>query len=145
MSEFEEIEAIMKRIEDTSGTRSGKHLVKGTMMTKGDEIIRSSFDSTTSEALKTHFLGTFKSLCHRFVTELNPQNKIDFIRLDYKQKSEGRTSFHQIGMTTEGDCNALYMQEYRTRDLRIRKNNKDQRDVEGYLYIQRNPFNPTQD
>lgn len=143
MSEFEEIAEVMKRIEDTTA-KAPKHFVKGTMLVKGEEIVRSTLDNTTSEAVKTHFLGTFKDLCHYFVTEIDPTNKVEFIRIDYKTKEGPRTISYQMGMTTEGDCNAIYMQEYRTRDLRNRKP-KDQRDASGYLYTQKNPFNPTQD
>lgn len=140
----EDIATVMKRIEDTTRNELGKNLVKGTMMTKGEDIIRSTLDHTTSEAIKTHFLGTLKDLCYEFIREIDNEDDVDFIRADFKEKIAGRTTSYQIGMTIEGDCSALYFQQYRTRDLRIR-NNKDQRDVEGYLYIQKNPFNPTQD
>jgi hypothetical protein len=143
MSETEEIAEVMKRIEDTMA-KAPRHFVKGTMLVKGEEIVRSTLDNTTSEAIKTHFLGTFKNMCHYLVTEHDPTNKLEFIRIDFKEKEGSKTTSYQIGMTTEGDCDALYMQEYRTRDLRVR-NHTEQRDVNGYLYIQRNPFNPTQD
>lgn len=142
MSEYEEAEEVMKRIEEAAGTKSGKMLVKGTMLLKGDEMIRTTFDNTTSEALKKYICDQMKDLCNLFAREQNPDDTVQFIRIDYKEKLSKDTRY-QVNLAVEGDCNAVVVQEYKIRDLRLRP--KEQKDIKGYQHVQRNYFYPTLD
>ena len=132
----------MKRIEEAAGTKSGKMLVKGTMLLKGDEMIRTSFDNTTSEALKKYICDQMKDLCNYFVREQNPTDEIEFIRVDYK-KGRSKDTGYQVNLAIEGDCHALVVQEYNVRDLRVRP--KEQKDIKGYQHVQKNYFHPNLD
>lgn len=142
MSEYEEAEEVMKRIEEAAGTKSGKMLVKGTMLLKGDEMIRTSFDNTTSEALKKYICDQMKDLCNYFVREQNPLDKVEFVRVDYKEKLS-RDNRYQVDLAVEGDLHAVVVQEYKVRDLRVRP--KEQKDIKGYLHVQKYFFFPTLD
>lgn len=142
MSQFKEVDEVMKRIEEVKGTKSGRFLVKGTMLIKGEEILRSSLDNTTSESLRKCICEKMKNLCNLFVREQDPDDEIEFIRIDYKEKAT-RDSRFQIMLAQEGECDALVVQEYKVRDLRVRP--KEQKDTSGYLYVQRNFFYPTLD
>ncbi len=122
-------------------TTMGRMLPKGTLLSRGEEIIRTSFDATTAQALQKHFLGRMKDLCNYFVREQNPDDKVEFIRADYKRK--GSEEHTQILMGTEGDCDALVVQEYKVRDLRVRP--KEQKDIKGYNHVQKNFFFPSLD
>lgn len=116
--------------------------VKGSMLVEGDEIIRTTFDNTTAQALQKHFLGRLKDLCNLFVREQNPDDKIDFIRCDYKEKGT-EDSHLQVLSGTESNFNAIVIQEYKIRDLRIRP--KEQKDIKGYVHVQKNYFYPSLD
>lgn len=139
-NEFEEATEVMKRIEETAGTKAGGMLVKGTMMVQGKEIIRTTFGNTLSEALKTHFLEEQLDDLKMFVREQNPFDKIDFIRVDYLDPS-GKETYYQILIGLEDDFICLVLQEYEVRDLRIRQ--KGNKDFKGYQHDQNNYFFPS--
>lgn len=139
-----ELDELMKRMESHDGTVEGRMLVKGTLLVKGEEIIRTSFDDITSSSYAKN-LDFLKEVCENFVRERNSKDKLDFIRADFKQRLV-RDSRHQIMMTVEDDFKVVVLQEYKVRDLR-KRSSREQKDTEdaAYKYTQKNYFAPSLD
>ena len=137
-----EWEEAMERMEAYDGTKQGRMLVKGTLLVKGEEITRTSFDNLTSSRF-ARYLEFLRKACENFVRECNSSDKLDFVRADYKQRLV-RDSRFQIMMTVEDDFKAVVVQEYKVRDLR-KRSTEEQKDIKGYKHTQKNYFFPSLD
>lgn len=142
-SKWTAVEEVIKRVEACEGTKQGRMLVKGTLLVdNGEEIIRTSFDNTTSSALVKH-TEMLRQCCENFVRERNTSEKLEFVRADYRERAT-KDSRCQIMMAVEDDFKAIVLQEYRIRDLRERPS-QEQRDPRAFKYVQKNYFYPSVD
>lgn len=139
MSKFDEAIEVMKRIEGTDGTKEGKMMVKGTIIMEGEETIQSSFDTATTASI-SRSLYAFTEVCENCIRTVDPTDKVEFIKVNCAT----RAMQHEVMLATDGDFQAIVVQEHPVRDLRQRSS-KEQRIVKGYTYDQKNFFYPSID
>ncbi|KAG5674375.1 hypothetical protein PVAND_004349 [Polypedilum vanderplanki] len=138
---YEEQIAAMIRIEETGGTKQGEKMVRGTVLVEDEEIIRTSLDSTTTFSLIRNTID-MKELCDHFTREQNPGDKVNFIRVDYKDNVR-KDLCQQIMMCFEDNLKGIVIQDYVIRDLRIRPN--EGKEAKDYKHFQQNVFFPSLD
>lgn len=141
MNEGDTVESVFKRIEACEGARTGRSAVKGTLVLDGTEVVRSSFDNTTSSMLIRH-TDELKRICENFVRELDAADKLEYVRSEYKDL-QSKDARYQLMMAVDGDFRGVVLQEHKARNLRERVT-KD-RDPKGFKYLQKDLFFPSLD
>lgn len=139
--ECSELKETMQRIEACRDAKQGRMSVRGTVLAEGEEIIRTSLDGTTTQAL-IRSMEDMRSLCNTFVREQILSDRVNFIRIDYKENTL-KDVHQQIVMGVEDAFKAIVVQEYEIRDLRVRP--KEAKDAQEYKFFQQNPFFPSLD
>lgn len=132
----------MKRIEKSENVKR-ESVIKGTLLVKGDEIIRSSFENYITSSV---FRGTenLLNMTQNFVRSMNTSDEVEFVRVDFKKKKK-RDYHYQLVMTVEDDFRAAILHKYLARG-RYKKTEADKRDPTGYSYkIKKNEIFPTLD
>lgn len=136
MSKFKEAIEVMKRIEATEGTRDGKMLVKGTIITEGEETIYSSMDNTTTVSISRSLIP-FTEVCRNCIRTVDPCEQLEFIKINLSTRDE-------LLLAPDGDVQSIVLQEHPIRDLR-KRSLKEQKNPKGYRHVQRNLFFPSLD
>jgi hypothetical protein len=113
---YEDAVATMTRIEEA---KSGQRGIRGTMMIRGDNILRSTVDSITSQKL-VRGLEVLKQICSTAIRENNVFDKLEFIRADYRERAHGKDLHYQLLVGLEDDFKAVVIQEYEMQDLKDR-------------------------
>lgn len=139
MSKFDEAIEVMKRIEGADGTKDGKMMVKGTILMDGEETVQSSFDNTTTASISRSLIA-FTEICENCIRTVDPSDKVEFIKVNCAT----RAMQHELMLATDGDFQAIVVQEHPIRDLR-KRSSKEQKNLKGYLYVQKNLFYPSID
>ena len=139
MAEFKDCIEVMKRIESSEGSHEGRMLVKGTILTKGEETVHSSLDNASTIAISRTLVPLTES-CTNFVRTLEPTDRVEYLRINFKS----RQSHTEVMLGPEEDFQAIVVQEHPIRDLRMRSS-KQQKDLKGYRHIQQNLFFPSID
>lgn len=136
MSKFKEAIEVMKRIEATEGTRDGKMLVKGTIITEGEETIYSSMDNTTTVSISRSLIP-FTEVCRNCIRTVDPCEQLEFIKINLSTRDE-------LLLAPDGDVQSIVLQEHPIRDLR-KRSLKEQKNPKGYRHVQRDLFFPSLD
>lgn len=139
---FDEAVEVLRRIENNPSAKDARMPIRGTFIVEDDEIIHSSFDKTTTQAL-SRVIGALIDSCTDLVRNLDPTDKVEYVRVNV-EKGSGDGG-EELMVAPEGIVQMVVVQEHQLRDLRKRSAMKEPRILNFFRLDQINPFYPSLD
>jgi len=126
MSKFDQVDEVLLRCRQLSGTKDGRMMVKNTTVIMKSEPMDSSMEVNTVDKL-----NGLAELCSSALRTVDPTDKVEYIKLNYSQKD----MHNEMMLGIEDDFKAVVEQEHPLRDLR-KRSMLEQRDLKGYRHAQ---------